>query len=159
SPGIHDVHMNQGSSGSFLNNGRDDHNDHNEIWQDGAVIVDFGQPECSAYFTAFTQQMVPTDDLGNPEKQSHEIQDSDPGSLDGNYRTVPAGLERSHIATIPIEGSHMAKKSTKKATTRSTKSPAVPPVTPGGPRFAQPKLTPDPSKFRTAHDEKGDDAA
>jgi uncharacterized protein YukJ len=84
SPGIHDVHMNQGSSGSFLNNGRDDHNDHNDIWQDGAVIVDFGEPECSAYFTAFTQQMVPTDDLGNPDKQSHEIQDSDPGSLAGN---------------------------------------------------------------------------
>jgi hypothetical protein len=53
----------------------------------------------------------------------------------------------------------MAKKSTKKATPASAKNAAVPPVTPGGPRFAQPALTPDPSKFRTAHDTKGDDAA
>ena len=50
SPGIHDVHMNQGASGSFVNNSRDDHNDHNDIWQDGAVVVDLGQPECAASF-------------------------------------------------------------------------------------------------------------
>ena len=53
----------------------------------------------------------------------------------------------------------MAKKSTKKATPASVKNTAVPPVTPGGPRFAQPALTPDPSKFRTAQMTKGDDAA
>jgi uncharacterized protein YukJ len=80
--GIHDIHMNQGStSEAFLNNGRDDHNDHNAIWQDGAVVVDFGQPEMAAYFTAFTQQMVPTDDLGNPQASNHPITDSDAGSL------------------------------------------------------------------------------
>jgi len=78
--GIHDVHMNQGSSGSFLNNGRDDHNDHNDVWQDGAVLVDLGQPEWAAYFTAFTQQSVPTDNLGNPGDSSRPIEDSDPGS-------------------------------------------------------------------------------
>jgi uncharacterized protein YukJ len=81
--GIHDVHMNQGSSGRFLNNGRDDHNDHNDVWQDGAVLVDLGQPEWAAYFTAFTQQNVPTDDLGNPASSSHGITDSDPGSMAG----------------------------------------------------------------------------
>ena len=79
-PGIHDIHMNQGSSGGFVNNGVDDHNDHNDVWQDGAVIVDLGQPEAAAYFTAFTQQTVPTDGLGNPKAPSHEIGDSDPGS-------------------------------------------------------------------------------
>jgi len=72
-PGIHDVHMNQGSSGSFLNNGVDDHNDHNDIWQDGAVLVDLGEPEWAGYFTAFTQQLVPTDDLGNPKRGGHPI--------------------------------------------------------------------------------------
>ena len=82
--GIHDVHMNQGSSGGFVNNGVDDHNDHNDLWQDGAVIVDFGQPECAAYFTAFTKQTVPTDDLGNPSPGSHEIENADAGSLAGN---------------------------------------------------------------------------
>ena len=80
-PGIHDVHMNQGSSGAFLNNGRDDHNDHNDVWQDGAVLVDLGQPEWAGYFTAFTQQQVPTDDLGNATGDSHPLTDDDPGSL------------------------------------------------------------------------------
>jgi uncharacterized protein YukJ len=79
--GIHDVHMNQGSQSSFLNNGVDDRNDHNDIWQDGAVIVDVGQPEMAAYFTVFTQQLVPTDELGNPQPGSHEVTDSDDGSL------------------------------------------------------------------------------
>lgn len=79
--GIHDVHMNQGSTGSFLNNGVDDHNDHNDIWQDGALIVDFGEPQLAAYFPAFTQQMVPTDVLGNPQGQSHPLTIADDCSL------------------------------------------------------------------------------
>jgi uncharacterized protein YukJ len=77
--GIHDVHMNQGSTGGFLNNGRDDHNDHNDVWQDGAVLVDLGDPGWAAYFTAFTQQKVPTDNLGNPVAGSHEMGDDDDG--------------------------------------------------------------------------------
>jgi uncharacterized protein YukJ len=77
--GIHDVHMNQGSTGAFFNHGTDA-NDHNDVWQDGAVLIDFGDPEWAAYFTAFTQQLVPTDDLGNPEDGAHEITDDDPGS-------------------------------------------------------------------------------
>jgi uncharacterized protein YukJ len=72
-PGIHDVHMNQGSTGSFVNNGVDDHNDHNDVWQDGAVLVDLGDPEWVGYFTAFTQQLVPTDNLGNPKTGGHSI--------------------------------------------------------------------------------------
>ena len=81
-PGIHDVNMNQGStSDAFLNNGRDDHNDHNDVWQDGAVLVDLNEPQWAAYFTAFTQQLVPTDELGNPSDDSHGIQDADDGAL------------------------------------------------------------------------------
>jgi uncharacterized protein YukJ len=80
--GVHDVHMNQGSTGSFINNGTDD-NDHNDIWQDGAVLVDVGQPEFAAYFTAFTQQLVPTDNLGNPVAGGHQIGTTDEGSLAG----------------------------------------------------------------------------
>ncbi len=64
--GIHDTHMNQGSTGGFIHRADDDSNDHNDIWQDGAVFVDLGQPEWVAYFAAFQQQLVPTDDLGNP---------------------------------------------------------------------------------------------
>jgi uncharacterized protein YukJ len=81
--GIHDVHMNQGSRGQFLNNGVDDHNDHNDIWQDGAVLVNLGEEGWAAYFTAFTQQEVPTDKLGNPVDDSHPILDPDSGSLAG----------------------------------------------------------------------------
>ena len=83
-PGIHDVHMNQGSTGSFLNNGHDDHNDHNDVFQDGAVLVDLGEPEWAGYFTAFTQQKVPTDHLGTPTADSHPLGDDDPGTLAGS---------------------------------------------------------------------------
>jgi uncharacterized protein YukJ len=71
--GIHDTHMNQGSSGAFVHRAGDDSNDHNDIWQDGALIVNVGQPEWAAYFAAFTQQTVPTDDLGNPKDGGAEI--------------------------------------------------------------------------------------
>ena len=71
--GVHDVHMNQGSRAPFLNNGADDRNDHNDVWQDGAVIVDLDQPELAAYITVFTQQMIPTDMLGNPRADSHPV--------------------------------------------------------------------------------------
>src|SRR6516164_7802783 len=78
-PGIHDVHMNQGSSGSFVNDGVDDNNDHNDVFQDGAVLMNLGDDGWAGYFTAFTQQQVPTDKLGNPGDDSHPMTDSDPG--------------------------------------------------------------------------------
>jgi uncharacterized protein YukJ len=64
--GIHDVHMNQGSRGRFIHRPGGDGNDHNDIWQDGALMIDFGAGGWVAYFSAFTGQTVPTDDLGNP---------------------------------------------------------------------------------------------
>jgi uncharacterized protein YukJ len=71
--GVHDTHMNQGSTKSFIHRAGDDSNDHNDVWQDGALIVDLGLPEWVAYFAAFNQQLVPTDDLGNPEPGSATI--------------------------------------------------------------------------------------
>ena len=53
--GIHDTHMNQGSTGTFIHRPADDSNDHNDVWQDGALLVDLGQPEWAAYFAAFNQ--------------------------------------------------------------------------------------------------------
>ena len=64
--GLHDVHLNQGSTQSFIHRPGNDSNDHNDVWQDGAVLVDVGNPEWAAYFSAFNQQLVPTDGLGNP---------------------------------------------------------------------------------------------
>jgi uncharacterized protein YukJ len=43
--GIHDAHMNQGSTKGFIHRAGDDSNDHNDIWQDGALLVDLGKPE------------------------------------------------------------------------------------------------------------------
>jgi uncharacterized protein YukJ len=86
--GLHDVHMNQGSKGRYLNHGQD-HDahgrliDHNEVWQDGAVLVDLGDAGWRAYFTAFTKQFVPTDDRGNPTPGAHQISEADEGSLAG----------------------------------------------------------------------------
>jgi hypothetical protein len=40
--GLHDTHMNQGSTKSFIHRAGDDSIDHNDVWQDGAVIVNFG---------------------------------------------------------------------------------------------------------------------
>jgi uncharacterized protein YukJ len=71
--GIHDTHMNQGSTKSFIHRPGDDSNDHNDIWQDGALLVDVGEPEWVAYFAAFDQQLVPTDDLGNPAANADPI--------------------------------------------------------------------------------------
>jgi uncharacterized protein YukJ len=71
--GIHDTHMNQGSTGGFVHRDGDDSNDHNDVWQDGALFVDVGEPEWAAYVAAFNQQLVPTDDLGNPQPGAETI--------------------------------------------------------------------------------------
>ncbi len=72
--GIHDTHMNQGSTGNeFLHREGNDKTDHNDVWQDGALIVDVKQPEWAAYFAAFDQQLVPTNDLGNPVEGAKPI--------------------------------------------------------------------------------------
>jgi len=71
--GMHDVHMNQGSTGGFVHHAGDDANDHNDIWQDGALLVDLGDPEWALYVAAFDKQYVPTDDLGNPTPDSQPI--------------------------------------------------------------------------------------
>ncbi|MBR7891503.1 DUF2278 family protein [Burkholderia multivorans] len=65
--GIHDTHMNQGSTGpNYLHRAGNDHNDHNDVWQDGALIVRVSDTQWAAYFAAFEKQAVPTDALGNP---------------------------------------------------------------------------------------------
>jgi uncharacterized protein YukJ len=86
--GIHDIHMNQGSTGPHFRNNGNDNDDHNDIWQDGAILINFPDGTWTAYFTAFTQQIVPTDDQGNPDDGGHEINDSAAGSLVQQADTV-----------------------------------------------------------------------
>jgi uncharacterized protein YukJ len=65
--GMHDIHMNQGSLGRrFAHRPDDDSEDHNEIWQDGALFVNRAAQGWAAYFAMFTQQSMATDNLGNP---------------------------------------------------------------------------------------------
>jgi uncharacterized protein YukJ len=37
------------------------------------LLVDLGKPEWAAYFAAFNQQLVPTDDLGNPQPNAKTL--------------------------------------------------------------------------------------
>ena len=64
--GMHDIHFNQGSRGRFRHRANDDHNDHNDVWQDGALLLNRGADGWAAYFSMFTQQSTQTDALGNP---------------------------------------------------------------------------------------------
>jgi uncharacterized protein YukJ len=60
--GIHDIHMNQGSSGS--------HKNENGIYQDGALLLYFPSRQTwTALFLMFQSQSIETDCSGNPAPQ------------------------------------------------------------------------------------------
>ncbi|WP_434385294.1 DUF2278 family protein [Melittangium boletus] len=68
--GIHDIHMNQGSTGSYT---KRDGAEHNDVWEDGAILIQFAD-RWVALFTAFAGQQIPTDDqTGNPLPNSQVI--------------------------------------------------------------------------------------
>ena len=52
--GVHDVHMNQGSTGKFSNQ--------NGIYQDGGILLEFPDGHWEAFFIAFASQAVKTND-------------------------------------------------------------------------------------------------
>lgn len=56
--GIHDIHMNQGNSGSYKKD--------NGIFQDGALILSYPNGAWIGVFLAFQSQSFKTDDHGNP---------------------------------------------------------------------------------------------
>ncbi|TID19452.1 hypothetical protein E2P81_ATG06621 [Venturia nashicola] len=56
--GIHDIHMNQGDTGSFKSD--------NGIWQDGSFMLKFPDGHFEAVLIAFAEQYTQTDDDGNP---------------------------------------------------------------------------------------------
>ncbi len=72
--GIHDIHMNQGSSGKYKKD--------NGIFQDGGLIIAFPQNKWQACFFAFQSQSFTTDDHGNP-------------LVAGKVRRTPARLSRT----------------------------------------------------------------
>ena len=87
--GIHDTHMNQGSRGAhFLHQAGNDSTDHNDVWQDGALLVNSGNSQWTAYFAAFEQQYVPTDDLGNPVASAQPVSDANTPGIDTSAQPV-----------------------------------------------------------------------
>ncbi|MDA0569732.1 YukJ family protein [Burkholderia gladioli] len=56
--GVHDIHMNQGNSGSYRKD--------NGVYQDGCLILHYPDDTWLAVFLAFQSQSFDTDDHGNP---------------------------------------------------------------------------------------------
>ncbi|KAJ5974163.1 hypothetical protein N7481_011373 [Penicillium waksmanii] len=63
--GIHDVHMNQGSLPRFDNG----------IYEDGALLFQYGDGHWEAVFLAFASQRIPTNSSGEPERDSETLAD------------------------------------------------------------------------------------
>lgn len=61
--GIHDIHMNQGSSPSYDNG----------IYEDGALLFKFPDGHWEAVFLAFASQRIPTNDKGEYEQNSQTL--------------------------------------------------------------------------------------
>ncbi|KAK2603264.1 hypothetical protein N8I77_009735 [Diaporthe amygdali] len=62
SEGIHDIHMNQGDSGSFEKE--------NGTYQDGGIVIQFADGSWHGIFLAFATETLKTDDNGDPEGQT-----------------------------------------------------------------------------------------
>ena len=76
--GIHDIHMNQGSSGRFA--------DDNGVWQDGGLLLHYpNQNQWVAFFLAFQSQAWHTDDT-----TGHPLPEIEPGEPDGRVKIVGA---------------------------------------------------------------------
>lgn len=62
SSGIHDIHMNQGNSGSFEGD--------NGTYQDGGIVIESPNGTWEGVFLAFATQTLKTDDKGDPEGET-----------------------------------------------------------------------------------------
>lgn len=60
--GIHDIHMNQGNSGSFK--------DENGAYQDGGIVIQFANGTWEGVFFAFATQTLKTTSSGDPEGET-----------------------------------------------------------------------------------------
>lgn len=62
--GIHDIHMNQGSSKGYSN----------AIYNDGSFSIKFNDGHWEAVFLAFASQSLPTDDSGDPTDDAETLE-------------------------------------------------------------------------------------
>lgn len=87
--GIHDVHMNQGSSGRFT--------EQNGPNQDGGIILEFSDGHWEAFFLAFASQTVQTTSTGQPTGDTFAIflnAPAAPGDSSGEQPPAPPAEPR-----------------------------------------------------------------
>jgi len=88
--GIHDVHMNQGSVGSFTK--------YNGVWQDGGLFIKNSNGSYTAILFAFASQAAHTDELrGNPLPGSSNLNELITGS---SSPVTPAIQDDRRVALI-----------------------------------------------------------
>jgi uncharacterized protein YukJ len=97
--GIHDIHMNQGSSGKYKK--------YNGIYQDGALVFVYPNGKLLALFFAFQSQTFDTDDSGNPRqpapKRSSKTKPSVKRASPGG-KTPGARVGKRTIKRVPARG-------------------------------------------------------
>lgn len=87
SSGIHDIHMNQGNSGSF--------EDENGTYQDGGIVIEFSD-RWEGIFLAFASQATKTDSKGDPDGPTFAT------TLSGSTSTsTPGGTSGSNSTSTP----------------------------------------------------------
>jgi uncharacterized protein YukJ len=119
--GIHDIHMNQGSQGSF--------NQYNGVWQDGGLLLHFpAENRWDAIFLAFASQAIHTDEqTGHALPGSQNFAQLLRGEIPGEAPHIrdelpvamiaalvnPAGNENQPGATGTAEGVYLLNRSPK----------------------------------------------
>lgn len=103
--GIHDIHMNQGSSGKFQKD--------NGVFQDGGLIIHFpSRNQWVAAFFAFQSQSFHTDDIGGnplpdvPGQPVPDVTDTPPDKV-----PLPDGKVRIVAALVNPSGDDLSKES------------------------------------------------
>lgn len=99
SAGIHDIHMNQGSAGSFEKE--------NGTYQDGGIVIETGD-RWEAVFLAFASQATKTDTKGNPDGPTFATALSDSsssGSGSGTSTGTSTGTSGTNTTTGGGSGS------------------------------------------------------
>jgi uncharacterized protein YukJ len=84
--GIHDIHMNQGNSGTYMKD--------NGVYHDGCIIFSYPNGKWLAFFFAFQSQTFDTDEVGNPKAPSSD-KPAKPKKKDTPQKSKPKKLKNN----------------------------------------------------------------
>ncbi len=91
--GIHDVHMNQGSTGGFAK--------FNGVWQDGGMFIQNNDGTYTAILIAFASQAAHTDELtGNPLPGSPNLKQLIQGGGGGGGIVIPVEMDIALVGAL-----------------------------------------------------------